>query len=461
MRVLSLVVIGLVVACELSPKGGPAGPEGPLGERGSDGTPGPQGERGPVGAQGDRGTRGDEGIRGEAGERGERGEQGVAGPPGSMGSQGPIGPSGADGASCFGESIPDGMQITCGEETLVLRHGEDGEPGEPGSPGPMGLTGPKGDRGEPGEIGSQGPPGENGPRGEQGPVGSPGRDGVSCIARDVLEGIQIVCGDAVYLVRHGERGPQGEQGEQGPAGQNGEPGPPGPQGQEGPPGRDGVSCTAQDVLEGLQIVCGDVSVLIRHGEQGPQGEQGPAGQRGEAGPQGADGVRGPEGQRGPQGEQGIPGIQLHLFDGNEQDLGILIDFARYTSYLPDLDLFVEFSESGNFDQGVDVRLVRGGNVWFGGPNCTGQMFVEGNDVASSRLYRSIHSRNPEVYGYSRIASDQSVDLILSSRQNDDPVNPCTIYEPRDQRVQHYFPVEPVELPFQEPIAWPLKVGMVP
>lgn len=178
MKVLSLVVIGLV-GCGADKEGAP-GPEGPPGEHGSDGAPGPQGERGTLGPQGDRGTRGDEGVRGETGERGERGEQGVPGSPGPIGPQGPVGPSGADGASCFGESIPDGMQITCGEETFALRHGEDGEPGPPGA------------------------------RGIQGP---PGRDGVSCTEQDVLEGIQITCGDVSVLIRHGEQGPPGRDGQ--------------------------------------------------------------------------------------------------------------------------------------------------------------------------------------------------------------------------------------------------------
>lgn len=211
MKILSLVVIGLV-GCNADSEG-PPGPEGPAGERGSDGAPGPQGERGPLGPQGDRGTRGDEGIRGESGERGERGEQGVPGSVGPVGPQGPAGPSGADGASCFGESLPDGMQITCGEETLVLRHGEDGDPGEPGSPGAMGV------QGSPGPVGEVGPQGEPGP---VGPEGIPGRDGISCIAQDILEGVQITCGNVSVLIRHGEQGPQGERGEQGSPGQNGE-----------------------------------------------------------------------------------------------------------------------------------------------------------------------------------------------------------------------------------------------
>lgn len=223
MRVL--LIAGFVAGCSAGEEG-PPGPQGLPGERGSDGAPGSQGERGPLGPQGDRGSRGDEGTRGETGERGERGEQGVVGPVGPMGLEGPAGPRGADGTSCIGESIPDGMLITCGEETLTLRHGEDGEPGPPG---PMGLQGP------PGPAGNMGPRGERGgvgPQGEQGLEWSPGRDGVSCTAQDVLEGIQISCGDVSVLIRHGEQGQPGRDGE------------PGLQGPEGPAGRDGQNLVA-------------------------------------------------------------------------------------------------------------------------------------------------------------------------------------------------------------------------
>ncbi|MBI4098851.1 MAG: collagen-like protein [Candidatus Magasanikbacteria bacterium] len=381
-----LLVVGLVVGCDEG-SAGPPGPEGPPGERGEDGAPGPQGERGPLGPQGDRGPTGDPGRRGEDGAQGERGEQGVTGSPGSIGPQGPAGPSGVDGTSCVGESVPDGMQITCGEETSVLRHGEDGEPG---SPGPVGLTGLKGDRGDDGEM-----------------------------------------------------GPQGERGSAGP---------------QGAPGRDGISCTAEDVLEGLQITCGDVSVLIRHGEQGPpgeRGEQGPPGQDGEPGPQGPEGVRGPEGQRGLQGEQGIPGTQLHLFDGNGQDLGIYTgsegeSFQR--TYLPGLDLLAKFHPEGQL-------TTYNNGLWFAGANCTGQKYVEWDSVRSTINFQGVHSANPNVWGYARVVpGSQRIDALVDFRQDTNPNQPCEHLAPR---VVSVYPLEAIELPFAVPLAWPLRVGLVP
>ncbi|MDO8435477.1 MAG: hypothetical protein Q7S89_02235, partial [bacterium] len=273
------------------------------------------------------------------------------------------------------------------------------DPGQPGSPGPMGLTGSKGDRGEAGEMGPRGVPGQPG---QEGP---PGRDGVSCTAEDVLEGIMIICGDVSVLIRHGEQGSQGERGEQGPAGQDGE-----------------------------------------HGVAGAQGEAGPVG------PQGL------EGQRGPQGDQGIPGDNLHLFDASGQDLGIFISVGRYRSYLPNLDVLAEFEESGNIEIGIHVRLFTDQKVWFGGPNCTGQMFVESTDMSDSWRLQGIHSANPDVYGYSRVVpGSRSVDLVVSSRQGQTVEEVCVISAPRNL---HLYPLETIELPFREPLTWPLKVGII-
>ena len=390
MRALLLIVVGLVMGCGADSKGS-AGAQGPPGERGDDGAPGPQGEQGTLGPQGDRGPLGDPGRRGEVGEQGERGEQGAAGLAGPVGPQGPVGPSGADGTSCFGESVPEGFQITCGEETIVLRHGEDGEPG---SPGPMGLTGPKGDRGEDGEIGPQGVPGQ---RGLEGP---PGRNGVSCTAEDVLEGHQITCGDVSVLIRHGEQGPQGERGEQ------------------GQPGRDGEA-----------------------GLPGVQGEVGPAG------------PQGPEGQRGLPGEQGVSGTSLHLFDGNLQDLGIWIGTYGQT-YLSELDVIAIFDmSSAQLITEVDTN-------WFDRRNCdghAGNMYVATDAARNSQRHQGIFSvNNHDDLGYFRVVSGAgaAVNVLVLSRFYDgqcENIVPISIVGYR---------LEPIALPFVEPLTWPLKVSIV-
>ncbi len=372
MKTLLLVVAWSMVGCSDDGTQGPAGPDGPIGERGADGVPGPQGERGLIGPQGDRGPLGDPGRRGEAGERGERGEQGLPGSPGLIGSQGPAGPSGANGVSCFGESVPDGVEITCGAETFVLRHGENGEPGPPG---PMGR---------------QGPPG---PAGEAGP-----------------------------------RGAQGEH------------------------GRDGVSCTTEDVLEGMQITCGDVSVLIRHGEQGPRGEQG------ELGPPGERGEPGPPGPQGPQGERGQIGQSPHVYDANGQDLGIAIDAHGPRTYIPELDvigMFVDEPE-GAMDNAVHLGMNME-NILFTGVNCTGDPYAELGRAETSITMQGLYDgRNPNRFGYFRTVPWSIAGQVLMASESQGQ-GVCRNWDPPVMRLAH--PLEQVELPFDLPLAWPLRVSI--
>lgn len=109
-----------------------------------------KGERGPAGPQGPRGPQG------------QRGPQGIHGP---IGPEGQPGLDGVDGTSCYGESVPEGVLITCGEDSYLVQHGERGSEGPMGPQGLQGLFGPQG------EAGPQGPQGE---RGEQGPGGGNG-----------------------------------------------------------------------------------------------------------------------------------------------------------------------------------------------------------------------------------------------------------------------------------------------
>ncbi|MBI4059746.1 collagen-like protein [Candidatus Giovannonibacteria bacterium] len=60
------------------------------------------------------------------------------------------------------------------------------------------------------------------------------------------------------------------------------------------------------------------------GDPGPRGEKGDKGDPGPQGEQGIQGERGDKGEPGPRGEQGPSGENLHLFDANGQDLGLVI-----------------------------------------------------------------------------------------------------------------------------------------
>lgn len=230
--------------------------------------------------------------------------------------------------------------------------GEEGLSGLAGPAGPQGPQGVRGERGREGPVGAAGPAGQQGLQGAHGVAGAngamgpAGRDGTPCYQEEVDEGVRIVCGADVQVVRHGEdgeqgpvgpggpmgpEGPEGLQGEQGPQGELGPQGPQGERGQEGPMGLQGPQGIRGE--RGPEGVVGPVGLAGSQGErglrgepgiqgaQGPQGEPGTQGQVGERGPegpmgpegpqgeQGPEGLAGPQGERGPEGPQGIAGVQ--------------------------------------------------------------------------------------------------------------------------------------------------------
>ena len=83
-----------------------------------------------------------------------------------------------------------------------------------------------------------------------------------------------------------------------------------------------TDCKKSDSLlswnkDGIQGPKGD------KGDQGDVGPIGPQGPKGDTGEQGPIGLTGPQGETGPKGDSGV-GSSLHLYDANDQDLGIII-----------------------------------------------------------------------------------------------------------------------------------------
>ena len=136
------------------------------------------------------------------------------GEPTSRVTRGPVGPAGSPGKDalpCTVADVPEGVLVTCGESSVVVKHG---------------AMGPQGSVGAAGQTGSAGKDGESivGPSGPQGAVGATGES---------IVGPQ------------GETGAAGKDGESitGPKGDKGNPGETvvGPQGPQGPAGADGKS----------------------------------------------------------------------------------------------------------------------------------------------------------------------------------------------------------------------------
>ncbi len=91
------------------------------------------------------------------------------------------------------------------------------------------------------------------------------------------------------------------------------------------------------------------------------------------------GPQGPTGPQGPAGVQGIGGQQLHLYDANSQDLGVLVDRNNpdgYTSYFSNEQIFLEFSQGIN-NNGSYVSLYNNtvGSVYYLQQNCQGNPYA--------------------------------------------------------------------------------------
>lgn len=74
------------------------------------------------------GPAGPRGEAGSDGERGEKGEQGEAGQPGVAGQAGADGMDGQDGESCQVSELVNGALISCGDNSVVVLHGQDATP---------------------------------------------------------------------------------------------------------------------------------------------------------------------------------------------------------------------------------------------------------------------------------------------------------------------------------------------
>lgn len=166
MRSFTILTIILLSACENKIED-PKGEQGIAGVKGDKGDPGSQDPKGDKGDQGATGLQGIQGLQGIAGEKGDPGSIGLTGAQGPKGEPGQIGLPGSEGTSCVGQSVPEGVLVTCVNGSFLVKHGD------------VGPTGPKGDKGDPGSI------------------GLPGKDFVAGCPTDstsvILDGILVYC----------------------------------------------------------------------------------------------------------------------------------------------------------------------------------------------------------------------------------------------------------------------------
>lgn len=222
-------------------------------------------------------------------------------------------------------------------------------------------------------------------------------------------------------------------------GPQGEPGEPGADGQDG---EDGLNCwdlNSNGIADEDEDINGDalVDVLDCKGEPGDPGTQG------EPGPQGPEGPVGPE---GPQGLRGPKGFSFHVFDGANQDLGIMIDFTPngYNTYLPDQDLVLRFETRSNGIATLEATYA--GGTYYPDDNCAGVAFAE-NVLNGQQLFRgSAMPYYRALVGSPAIRNFRSRSELSSGCHNEIGT------------FQHSYLVQLVTLPFTQPLIWPLRIG---
>ena len=134
-----------------------------------------------------------------------------------------------------------------------------------------------------------------------------GQNGTSCNALVIEEGIEVSCGDLVVdTLKNGLDGENGVDGQDGTNGQN------------GIDGEDGKSCEANSIAAGVEVLCDGVVVdTLLHGVDGTNGVDGQDGAIGPTGATGADGVDGTNGTDGTNGSDGQDGVGINwLGDSN-------------------------------------------------------------------------------------------------------------------------------------------------
>lgn len=161
------------------------------------------------------------------------------------------------------------------------------------------------------------------------------------------------------------------------------------------------------------------------------------------------GEKGDKGDKGDTGLQGPAGQQLHLFDGNGQDLGISRGDTK--TYLPTLGVLAEFYISG---QQVVTMLTRGGgDLFFDQPDCAGAVYVRMGQNGTPEQIQAVFAMNPDFPGRFRIVPGSQFGSFVSRSYPSGDARRCI----NSTATQMGWLLEPVTFPFVEPLAYPLRI----
>ena len=199
--------------------------------------------------------------------------------------------------------------------------------------------------------------------------------------------------------------------------------------------------TKKQVCEkGEQLVSWNIAGL-----PGPQGPQGVAGKDGASGGAGMQGLAGQKGDPGPAGNQ------YHLYDANNQDLGVLMYGPRYSNdsfetFLPDLGVFVSFHDTDHGPSDIHLAAGEGSTILYTGVDCTGDSFTTVGAALS--VQRDAQGR------YFTATNDAPITRTFVSQFSTDG---CT-NQPQ-YAYQNTFLLKQITLPFSDLLFKPVHVGL--
>ena len=195
------------------------------------------------------------------------------------------------------------------------------------------------------------------------------------------------------------------------------------------------------------------------GSIGPIGPQGAQGNAGLQGPKGDQGITGAQGVKGDKGEMGVPGSGLHVFDANNQDLGLLTSRPNgdlEITFVPSLSAFVAFQ---TYNDGlVPHSRVQMGEpiIYYTQPDCQGSAYI-GGDIGSS-VYQILSTGIPEYAAFMvPFGTPRIVITAFSARRVDTACVTSYFGISPTGSLENVYPVIPVALPFTLPLAYPLIV----
>ena len=189
--------------------------------------------------------------------------------------------------------------------------------------------------------------------------------------------------------------------------------------------------------------CKKKETLLSWNMKGEKGDKGDIGEKGEKGDKGDD---------GDNGENGTNGTELHLFDANGQDLGVLVNIREnnedfFTTYNQNLTAFLQFQ---NFQANPKTKFQYVENIdyFFEEENCEGEPFTR----LLGSLY-AVRKGNP----YQNYWMFDLTETPKSRSYLSQAVPDARLCVPNVGTIEYSVMLKEISLPFTEPLAWPLEV----